>query len=217
MNFPDLGGGVWAPIALPSLYTVFLTICLLITDQDKLPLHVQQQAALQFKNLVKLNPQSWFSTSLHIRDRIKLQLLTIFEEGVNSFGGQSQCVHALGELELAKSSWAQLIPTLVKSALNPGSSKSKVRALECIGYICETVSPDQIQEHVNEMLTGLVSCVCCRESLEITVTALTALYNALEFCAPNFARIGERNYLMQVRLCLVFIKTFPFFTNSEID
>ena len=200
IDFPDLGGGRSHPqIAPPPL---LLTICLLMTNQDTLPLHVQQQAALQFKNLVKLNPQSWFATSLHIRDRIKHQLLAIFEEGVNSFGGQSQCVHALGDLELAKSSWAQLIPTLVKTALTPGPSKSKVRALECIGYICETVSPDQIQEHVNDMLTGLVSCVCCRESAETSVTALTALYNALEFCAQNFARIAERNYLMQVRLSL---------------
>ena len=163
-------------------------------------MQVKQQAGLQLKNLIKLYPSSWAELDPGTRTSIKESLLYSLRNREDCLAGLSQCIHAISELELPEATWPQLIPTLLEISVSSLPIPNKMRTMETVGYICETVSPDHVECHVNNLLTAIVGCISSRPSeADLTLSALTALYNALEFAACNFVRLSERNYLMQVR------------------
>jgi len=161
---------------------------------------VCHQAAIQLKNLIKTVPSGWSQLNNSAKNNIKETLLRALSTREASSTGVSQCVHAVAELELAGSGWVELVPTLLHTSTSPAHSLvAKLRTIETVGYICETVSAELVEHHVNDILTSIVTSIGNHvEGRELTLAALGALTNALQFAAINFARVSERNYLVQV-------------------
>lgn len=53
--------------------------------------------------------------------------------------------------------WPELIPQLVANVTNPNSTEHmKESTLEAIGYICQDIDPEQLQDKSNEILTAII-------------------------------------------------------------
>ena len=163
------------------------------------PPAVPHQAALQLKNLIRTHPAAWRQLDAVLRSDIKQALLDALRVEERCSAGLSQCLHAAAELELADAAWPQIIPALLEVSTGAHfATKNKIRAMETIGYICETVGPERVEENVDQLLTAVVHCARCEGERDLMLAAVNALNNALEFAAVNFARSYERNYLLQV-------------------
>jgi len=184
----------------------------LISDNVDLPAVYRQQAALQLKNIVKHHTKSWLRLQPDLATTVMQGLLDALcsERSASGLGGGAltQCLHAVAELELPRKGWPSLLPRLLEVAL-PSDRKDignnhdmgRLRAIEAIGYICETVGPEHVEYYINDILTGIVAGVesGVRQSwVHLICASLTALSNALEFASSNIARQSERNYIMQV-------------------
>ena len=74
------------------------------------------------------------------------QVWILFDKPAD-IAGVSQCVHAVAELELAGRGWVELVPTLLHTSTSPAHSLvAKLRTIETIGYICETLKPELVEK-----------------------------------------------------------------------
>ena len=171
---------------------------------------VRRQAAIQLKNLLRRDSgNGWRQLNCNQREQTKTVLLdgllgrSSTTGGSYNSSGLPQCIQAVAELELPAGVWPELIPQLVAAVVAKDNSAPVVVAscLETLGYICETVSPACLEADVNQLLTAIVYGMktATFTAADINLVAVTALTNALELATMNFARVAERNYIMQVR------------------
>lgn len=116
-------------------------------------------------------------------------------------GSAAQLVAALADIELPRNEWPELIPLMIENTKTEKPVHVKKASLLTIGYICESADPNNeaIVAQANGILIAIVQGVQSNEpSAVVRLTALNALVNSLEFIKFNFAREGERNYIMQV-------------------
>ncbi|KAL2765164.1 importin subunit beta-1 isoform 2 [Daubentonia madagascariensis] len=75
----------------------------------------------------------------------------------------------------------------------------KESTLEAIGYICQDIDPEQLQDKSNEILTAIIQGMRKEEpSNNVKLAATNALLNSLEFTKANFDKESERHFIMQV-------------------
>ncbi|PNI19426.1 KPNB1 isoform 5, partial [Pan troglodytes] len=102
--------------------------------------------------------------------------------------------------EIPVNQWPELIPQLVANVTNPNSTEHmKESTLEAIGYICQDIDPEQLQDKSNEILTAIIQGMRKEEpSNNVKLAATNALLNSLEFTKANFDKESERHFIMQV-------------------
>lgn len=112
----------------------------------------------------------------------------------------AQCVACVAVIELPVNQWNTLITSLTEKVAIAGSAeRTREAALEAIGYICQDISPDVLENQSNKILTAIIYGMRKEEpSNHLRLAATTALYNSLEFTKANFDKQIERNYIMEV-------------------
>lgn len=112
----------------------------------------------------------------------------------------AQCVACVAVIELPVNQWSTLITSLTEKVAIAGSTeRTREAALEAIGYICQDISPDVLENQSNKILTAIIYGMRKEEpSNHLRLAATTALYNSLEFTKANFDKQIERNYIMEV-------------------
>ncbi|NWT31427.1 IMB1 protein, partial [Cardinalis cardinalis] len=112
----------------------------------------------------------------------------------------SQCVAGIACAEIPMNQWPELIPQLVANVTNQHSTEHmKESTLEAIGYICQDIDPEQLQDKSNEILTAIIQGMRKEEpSNNVKLAATNALLNSLEFTKANFDKESERHFIMQV-------------------
>ncbi|KAL1776437.1 importin subunit beta-1 [Sigmodon hispidus] len=112
----------------------------------------------------------------------------------------SQCEAGIACAEIPVNQWPELIPQLVASVTNPNSTEHmKESTLEAIGYICQDIDPEQLQDKFNEILTAIIQGMRKEEpSNNVKLAATNALLNSLESTKANFDKESERHFIMQV-------------------
>lgn len=112
----------------------------------------------------------------------------------------AQCVACVAVIELPVNQWTTLITSLTEKVAIAGSTeRTREAALEAIGYICQDISPDVLENQSNKILTAIIYGMRKEEpSNHLRLAATTALYNSLEFTKANFDKQIERNYIMEV-------------------
>lgn len=112
----------------------------------------------------------------------------------------AQCVACVAVIELPEHQWQTLITTLVSKVVIDGTSeRGREAALEAIGYICQDISSDVLENQSNQILTAIIYGMRKEEpSNHVRLAATTALLNSLEFTKANFDKQTERNYIMEV-------------------
>ncbi|XP_052374615.1 importin subunit beta-1 isoform X3 [Oncorhynchus keta] len=165
-------------------------------------------AGLQVKNsLTSKDPdvktryqQRWLAIDANARREIKNFVLQTLGTETYRPSSASQCVAGIACAEVPVTQWPELIPQLVANVTDPSSTEHmKESTLEAIGYICQDIDPEQLQDNANQILTAIIQGMRKEEpSNNVKLAATNALLNSLEFTKANFDKETERHFIMQV-------------------
>ncbi|XP_072298908.1 importin subunit beta-1 [Eucyclogobius newberryi] len=165
-------------------------------------------AGLQIKNSVTSKDpelkatyqQRWLAIDANARKEIKKYVLQTLGTENYRPSSASQCVAGIACAEIPVSQWPDLVQELVKNMTNPQSTEHmRESTLEAIGYICQDIDPEHLQEKANQILTAIIQGMRKEEpSNNVKLAATNALLNSLEFTKANFDRESERHFIMQV-------------------
>uniref|UniRef100_A0A4W3K026 Karyopherin (importin) beta 1 n=1 Tax=Callorhinchus milii TaxID=7868 RepID=A0A4W3K026_CALMI len=144
--------------------------------------------------------QRWLAIDSNARQEIKNFVLQTLGTETYRPSSASQCVAGIACAEIPVMQWPELIPHLVANVTNPNSTEHmKEATLEAIGYICQDIDPEQLQDKSNEILTAIIQGMRKEEpSNNVKLAATNALLNSLEFTKANFDKETERHFIMQV-------------------
>ncbi|KAI9173477.1 hypothetical protein LWI28_022922 [Acer negundo] len=175
---------------------------------DEKPVESRKLAGLILKNALDAKEQHrkfelvqrWLSLDSAVKAQIKSCILkTLTSHAHDARSTASQVIAKLAGIELPHKQWPELIGALL-SNIHQLPAHTKQATLETLGYICEEVSSDVVeQDHVNKILTAVVQGMNASESNnDVRLAATRALYNALGFAQANFSNDMERDYIMRV-------------------
>uniref|UniRef100_A0A8C5DEQ0 Importin N-terminal domain-containing protein n=1 Tax=Gouania willdenowi TaxID=441366 RepID=A0A8C5DEQ0_GOUWI len=126
---------------------------------------VRVAAGLQVKNsLTSKDPdvkrqyqQRWLAINANTRCEIKNNVLQTLGTETYRPSSASQCVAGIACAEIPVNQWPELIPQLVANMMDPATiERMKESTLEAIGYICQDIDPEQLQENANQILTAII-------------------------------------------------------------
>lgn len=165
-------------------------------------------AGLQIKNsLTSKDPelkaqyqQRWLAIDGNARKEIKKFVLQTLGTENYRPSSASQCVAGIACAEIPVNQWPDLVQDLMKNMTNPQSTEHmRESTLEAIGYICQDIDPEHLQENSNQILTAIIQGMRKEEpSNNVKLAATNALLNSLEFTKANFDKESERHFIMQV-------------------
>ncbi|GFP93669.1 importin subunit beta-1 [Phtheirospermum japonicum] len=178
-----------------------------LASEEK-PVESRKLAGLILKNALDAKEQHrkielvqrWISLDVNVKSQIKACLLqTLSSTSPDARSTASQVVAKVAGIELPQKHWPELVASLL-SNIHQVSHHVKQATLETLGYLCEEVEPDVIdQDQVNKILTAVVQGMNANEAnTEVRLAATRALYNALGFAQANFSNDMERDYIMRV-------------------
>jgi importin subunit beta-1 len=179
-------------------------------SNDEKPPESRRLAGIILKNSLdakdsakkELLTQQWVSVDPSIKLKIKeLLLVTLGSSVHDARHTSSQVIAKVASIEIARREWQDLVAKLLGNMTSAGApAPLKQATLEALGYVCEEISPQDLeQDQVNAVLTAVVQGMNQTElSPEVRLAAVKALYNALDFAESNFANEMERNYIMKV-------------------
>ncbi|RKP07815.1 armadillo-type protein [Thamnocephalis sphaerospora] len=169
---------------------------------------VRTAAALALKNTMTAREaarqqelsEKWVAIDPNTRQQVKQTVLQTLATPNPSVGNNvAQVVAAIAAIELPQNQWPELIARLLENVTSSDNAVLKRATLKAIGFVCENIDPSILATQANQILTAVVQGARKEEpNQEVRLAAITALYNSLEFVRDNFAREGERNYIMQV-------------------
>ncbi|MBA0621795.1 hypothetical protein Godav_007389 [Gossypium davidsonii] len=179
-----------------------------LANEEK-PIETRKLAGLILKNALDAKEQHrkfelvqrWLSLDATAKSQIKACLLQTLSSPVSDARSTaSQVIAKVAGIELPHKQWPELIGSLL-SNVHQLPAQAKQATLETLGYLCEEVSPDVIdQDQVNKILTAVVQGMSSSEgNTDVRLAATRALYNALGFAQANFSNDMERDYIMRVQ------------------
>ncbi|KAH8105804.1 armadillo-type protein [Phellopilus nigrolimitatus] len=180
-------------------------------DSSKAPVRTRKRGADNH------NPEcGWYRVQERVertpepKEQVKQDVLKALASPSQKAGGvAAQIVAAIAAVELPNSHWAEIIEILLRFMDGPDNVSLKIVTLQAIGYICETIKLEILSMRSNKILTAVIHGARKEEpSVDVQLAAINALYNSLEFIRDNFAREGERNYIMQF-VCEVTRNPYP--------
>ncbi|RXM32144.1 Importin subunit beta-1 [Acipenser ruthenus] len=144
--------------------------------------------------------QRWLAIDANARREVKNYVLQTLGTETYRPSSASQCVAGIACAEIPVNQWPELIPQLVANVTDPSSTEHmKESTLEAIGYICQDIDPEQLQDNANQILTAIIQGMRKEEpSNNVKLAATNALLNSLEFTKANFDKETERHFIMQV-------------------
>uniref|UniRef100_A0A2K5EPV1 Importin subunit beta-1 n=1 Tax=Aotus nancymaae TaxID=37293 RepID=A0A2K5EPV1_AOTNA len=159
-------------------------------------------AGLQIKNsLTSKDPdikaryqQRWLAIDANARQEVQNYVLQTLDTETSRPSSASQCVAGIACAEIPVNQWPELIPQLVANVTNPNSTEHmKESTLGAIGYICQDIDPEQLQDKSNEILTAIIQGMRKEgPGNNVKLAATNTLLNSLEFTK------SERHFIMQV-------------------
>ncbi|GAB4858524.1 Importin subunit beta-1 [Ancistrocladus abbreviatus] len=179
-----------------------------LVNEEK-PVESRKLAGLILKNALDAKEQHrklelvqrWLTTiDVGVKSQIKACLLQTLSSPVHDARSTaSQVIAKVAGIELPQKQWPELIGSLL-SNIHQLPPHVKQATLETLGYMCEEVSPDVLdQDQVNKILTAVVQGMNSSEANnDVRLAATHALYNALGFAQANFNNDMERDYIMRV-------------------
>ncbi|CAN1250825.1 Importin subunit beta-1 [Linum perenne] len=178
-----------------------------LANEDK-PADSRKLAGLILKNALDAKEQHrkfelvqrWLLLDAAVKNQIKSCLVkTLSSLVLDARSTASQVIAKVAGIELPQKQWPELIGSLL-SNVHQLPAHVKQATLETLGYLCEEVSPDAVdQDNVNKILTVVVQGMSSSEgNTDVRLAAVRALYNALGFAQANFSNDMERDYIMRV-------------------
>ncbi|MFQ6666217.1 hypothetical protein Gotur_032662 [Gossypium turneri] len=142
-----------------------------LANEEK-PIETRKLAGLILKNALDAKEQHrkfelvqrWLSLDATAKSQIKACLLQTLSSPVfDAHSTTSQVIAKVAGIELPQKQWPELIGSLL-SNVHQIPAYAKQATLETLGYLCEEVSPDVIdQDQVNKILTAVVQGMSASE------------------------------------------------------
>ncbi|KAF7830738.1 Importin subunit beta-1 [Senna tora] len=178
-----------------------------LASDDK-PVDSRKLAGLILKNSLDAKDESrkrelvqrWLLLDPAAKTQIKSCLLQTLSSPIpDARSTASQVIAKIAGIELPQKQWPELIGSLL-SNIHQIPAHVKQATLETLGYLCEEVSPQVVdQDEVNKILTAVVQGMNVPDgNNDVRLAATRALYNALGFAQANFSNDMERDYIMRV-------------------
>ncbi|MQM20344.1 hypothetical protein Taro_053361 [Colocasia esculenta] len=145
--------------------------------------------------------QQWVKLDQLTRAQIKESLLRTLPSSVpDARQTASQVIAKIASIEIPRKEWPDLIGRLLSNMRqNTASGPLKQATLATLGYVCEEISPKDLeQDQVNSILTAVVQGMSYLEQYGVRLAAIRSLFNALDFAQINFENETERDYIMKV-------------------
>lgn len=146
--------------------------------------------------------QNWVAVDPTVKSQIKELLLWTLGSSIPEVGHtSSQVIAKIASIEIPKKEWLDIIGRLLSNMTQPESSAHlKQATLETLGYVCEEISPQDLEDdQVNSVLTAVVQgMTLVDQTCDVRLAATRALCNALDFAQTNFDNEMERDYIMKV-------------------
>lgn len=174
---------------------------------EQAPPETRQSAGIQIKNalssrklsVLEQKTRRWLSVDSAIRDKIKsiiLQALASPQKFARTAAAQATAQIALAELP--EGQWKEVIQGLATPVIqNNPNVFLKESSLEALGYICEEIEPEIIEEQSAAILTAVVAGMNKDGgNLDVIFAATKALRDTLEFCEKNFENKEHRDRIM---------------------
>ena len=109
-----------------------------------------------------------------------------------------KCIAGIAAAEIPRQEWPELIKQLLEKAGSPDVNVRQA-SIEAVGYVCESVEPELLEEQSNDILNSVVhGMVETEQNMGVRFAAATALHNSLEFIRSNFDNKVERDFIMRV-------------------
>ncbi|EPS68839.1 hypothetical protein M569_05926, partial [Genlisea aurea] len=190
-----------------NLSSFLLSLSAELASEEK-PVNSRKLAGLILKNSLSANgpylkfelAKRWLSLDVALKSQIKACLLQTLSSTVyDARSTASQVIAKVAGIELPHKHWPELIGSLL-SNFHQVPPHVKQASLEALGYICEEVPPEAIdQDQVNKILTAVVQGMNANEpNVQVRIAASQALYDAIGFAKANFSNDMERDYIMRV-------------------
>uniref|UniRef100_A0A1D1XRF9 Importin subunit beta-1 n=1 Tax=Anthurium amnicola TaxID=1678845 RepID=A0A1D1XRF9_9ARAE len=146
--------------------------------------------------------QQWVKVDQLTKAQIKESLMQTLPTSVSEARHTStQVIAKIASIEIPRREWPDLIGRLLSNMRQQNASAVlKQATLETLGYVCEEISPKDLeQDQVNSVLTAVVQGMSqLEQNTDVRLAAVKSLYNALDFAQINFENEMERNYIMSV-------------------
>ncbi|MFQ6632226.1 hypothetical protein Gotur_008551 [Gossypium turneri] len=152
--------------------TVFLLLLSGELVSEEKPVETRKLAGLILKNALDAKDQQrkvelvqrWLSLDGNAKSQIKAGLLKTLSSPVSDARSTaSQVIAKVAGIELPHKQWPELVGSLL-SNVHQLPAHAKQATLETLGYLCEEVSPDVIdQDQVNKILTAVVQGMSASE------------------------------------------------------
>eukprot|EP00605_Chrysophyceae_sp_TOSAG23-4_P000884 GSChrysophyteH1.ASY1.ANO1.975.1 assembled CDS len=187
-----------------------VALCTEFASEDK-PMEGRQLSGLYLKNMISAQDEAilemklsrWQSCDPATKEGARQAWLTALMSPVKAVCHTSaQVLAAYGKVDLPKKEFPSLLPTLKQCVESEVSDINKIAALECMGYLCDAMDPDEDdipKENVDMILTAIVNGMHESRSIEMRIAATKALQNTLVFASANFEDPSgvERNMIME--------------------
>ncbi|XP_058124948.1 importin subunit beta isoform X1 [Anopheles ziemanni] len=165
-------------------------------------------AGLQLKNHLTSKDQTikqqyqerWRSFPEDMKEYIRKNILGTLGTEESRPSSAAQCVAYVAVADLPVRQWPELMQKLVDNVVNEKSTEAlRESTLEAIGYICQDINSEILENQSNQILTAIIHGMRKSEpSNHVRLAATNALHNSLEFTKANFEETAERNYIMEV-------------------
>ncbi len=119
-------------------------------------------------------------------------------------------IATIASIEVPRKQWLEIIPNLTDNC-GQENIDFKNAALETLGFICDELMPDDINDELkNKVVYALSSNITSNPALQkSTLLASKAFFQALPFASKNFKVKDERDFIMG--------RLFESFKNDEED
>lgn len=193
-----------------SSYPEYMVYLAEVLVNESVKPEIRMLSALGIKNqLTAKDPRTrvqqqerWVLLGADAKQKVKeSSIKTLLSDDERMVTTVSQLVSSIALYELPQNAWEDLIPTIIEHTKAENPVAVKRACLLTIGYICESADANDpaILAQSNGILIAIVQGIQGTEpSTRVRLTALNALINSLQFIKNNFAREGERNFIMQV-------------------
>eukprot|EP01130_Rhizamoeba_saxonica_P006016 TRINITY_DN2383_c0_g1_i1.p1 TRINITY_DN2383_c0_g1~~TRINITY_DN2383_c0_g1_i1.p1 ORF type:complete len:876 (+),score=186.89 TRINITY_DN2383_c0_g1_i1:279-2630(+) len=144
----------------------------------------------------------WVSVPAESRLHIKQATFSCFSDEFGPIrSASSNVLSRIALIEIPNNLWGDAINILHDTIVAQNPNHLRQTCLETLGYICEDIDQNSLASSSHLILTAVIHGMRVEETdLHLKKVACRALYNALDFCAPNFAKKDEFDYIMNVIL-----------------
>ena len=174
-----------------------------ILSDESLPSNIRQLSAVIMKNSILYveKYRTFWKKNLPAEDKNKIKLLVLSTLASSKKEIRTSASTVISSISKVDSpitqTWPELLPSLTENAFN-ADINMKLSAIEALGYVCEELTTKSIDaSNVDKIMNSLIQNLTDeKNSVDVIIQVLKALYYTIKLAEKNFSKKNERNIIM---------------------